>query len=258
LYSTEYEVKSVVEKVWKALQRRFSNPTTARGIVLAGFLNLATPESGLILKILRLLQDAVRTADSAPESLPRWERIEGIDESSEIRIQRTSAWPGFQSMYRANELLKQYKPPLRLETQTNGNSRLRSAPKHETSESEAAHALVMLAEKGWATLSLLRKCPGCEKWFFAKRQNQKCCDEVCKHKKYEKTERFRESRRLYKRAEYWTAKAVNLRYQIGNLSRTREDEKRKKQLNVKRSVALSKAKAANQEREALKEREGAQ
>jgi len=248
----------VVENDWKALQRRFSDPTTARGMMLAAFLNQGTPGSCGVLHILDLLQSAVRAADSEPNSLPQWERIEGIDESSEIRIQRASAWPGFQSMYRANELLKQYRPPLRLETQTNGNSRLRSAPKHETSESEAAHALVMLAEKGWATLSLLRKCPGCNKWFFAKRQNQKCCDEFCKHKKYEKTDRFKESRRLYKRAEYWTAKAENLRRQIGNLSSSREDAKRKQQLKEKRSAALAKAKATNQEREALKEREGAQ
>ena len=63
----------------------------------------------------------------------------------------------------------------------------------------AVSQLVNLAET--KRLSLLRKC-ACEKWFFAKRADQKACSPNCRHKAYEQTEAFKAKRREYMREYY--------------------------------------------------------
>ena len=187
----------------KAFERRWGDPTIARGMMLAHFLNRSSPASRRILDILELFRKAVEAAHSAPNGLPRYERIE---ESSEITIQSTHNWSGFQSMNSANELLKKYKVSLRLETQTNGVSLLRSTPQHETSESEAAHAVVMLAEAGWGNLSLLRRCRGCEEWFFAERKDKVSCNNDCRSTNRERNHFYKTRDRLKQKIRYWANK----------------------------------------------------
>ena len=69
-------------------------------------------------------------------------------------------------------------------------------------ERVAVSQLVHLAET--KRLPLLRQC-ACEKWFFARREDQKACSPACRHKSYEQTEAFKAKRRAYMR-EYYALK----------------------------------------------------
>jgi hypothetical protein len=69
-------------------------------------------------------------------------------------------------------------------------------------ERVAVSQLVNIAET--KRLSLLRQC-ACQKWFLAKRADQKACTANCRHKAYEQTEAFKAKRRGYMR-EYYALK----------------------------------------------------
>jgi hypothetical protein len=66
-------------------------------------------------------------------------------------------------------------------------------------ERSAVSELIHLGET--SRLSLLRQC-ACQKWFFAKRADQKACTANCRHKAYEQTEAFKAKRREYMREYY--------------------------------------------------------
>jgi hypothetical protein len=66
----------------------------------------------------------------------------------------------------------------------------------------AVSELLQLAEK--KRLPFLQQC-ACQKWFLAKRPDQRACSPTCRHKKYEQTEAFKTKRREYMR-EYYALK----------------------------------------------------
>jgi len=66
----------------------------------------------------------------------------------------------------------------------------------------AVSQLINLAET--ERFSLLRQCQ-CQKWFLARRADQKACSPNCRHKAYEQTESFKAKRREYMR-EYYALK----------------------------------------------------
>jgi hypothetical protein len=147
-----------------------------------------------------------------------------------------------------------YNLSFRTITPTKEDARLRFLVLGDTAEADAASNLASLAEEGWSTLSLLRNCEGCNTKFFAARSNQKCCNENCRQKKLEATDRFKNLRSAYMRKQYWDAKSGSLLSAIKNLSQSREDQKKKAQLQERRKAAKENAKAAEQEWDQLKER----
>lgn len=136
------------------------------------------------------------------------------------------------------ELLNRYAPRLRLEL---------FKFDYVSKEAEAADSALALYREGRSTLDLLRKCEEsseCGKPFFATRPDQKFCSPKCRHKALEKTEKFKESRKLYAREQYWRERDADLRNQIENLPKTREGQKTRAQLEEKRRAATAKLKAA--------------
>lgn len=85
---------------------------------------------------------------------------------------------------------------------------LSSGPGRPLGEQIAAWAIVDLARNGW--LHLLRQCE-CEKWFVAKRYDQKACTGNCRHKRYEQTDAFKVKRRKYMREYYALKKSGKVR-----------------------------------------------
>jgi hypothetical protein len=77
------------------------------------------------------------------------------------------------------------------------DSRLNKSPRAE--EAMAVHGILQLAYGG--KLSRLMLCV-CDKWFIGNRENQKSCSAACRHKVYERTDDFRDSRRVYMRKYY--------------------------------------------------------
>ena len=69
-------------------------------------------------------------------------------------------------------------------------------------EQVAVWALTDLASKGRS--NMVRQC-GCERWYFARRGDQKACSPKCRHKNYEQTDEFKLKRRDYMR-EYYALK----------------------------------------------------
>jgi len=63
------------------------------------------------------------------------------------------------------------------------------------SEAATAHCILGLAEAN--VLDRIRRCE-CNRW-FAGRKNQKSCSAACRHKRYERTDAFKASRRQYMR-----------------------------------------------------------
>jgi hypothetical protein len=68
-----------------------------------------------------------------------------------------------------------------------------------TGEQLAVWDVTNLAENG--LLEMVRICQ-CQRWFFARREDQKACSPVCRHKNYEQTEEFKTKRRAYMRGYY--------------------------------------------------------
>ncbi len=54
---------------------------------------------------------------------------------------------------------------------------------------------------GLDQLEMVRQCR-CEKWYFARRADQKACSAGCRHKIYEQTDAFKAKRRVYMRDYY--------------------------------------------------------
>lgn len=228
-------------------------PTTVCGQAVAYFLNRAKGPARLrIVRILEMLRTAAKQTESARETLSEWEKA-----GAEVyTFGQSPIDPLVDSI---NRLLTRYKPRLRVATPTKTLYRLRTEPQPQNvllEETEVAQSLLTLAGEGWAILNLLRKCEGCGEWFFAARSNQKCCTPNCRHKKFEKTDGFKESRRLYMRAQYWRERASDLRFRITEIPKTPEGQKTKARLKEKRRTARAKLSAASQELEALKESGG--
>ncbi len=77
-----------------------------------------------------------------------------------------------------------------------------NGPGRPTGEQLAVWDITNLAENG--LLEMVRTCQ-CQKWFFARREDQKACSPACRHKNYEQTEEFKAKRRAYMR-EYYALK----------------------------------------------------
>jgi hypothetical protein len=190
------------KKGWDRELRRLGDPVKAKGIMVAGFLNTAISASRTpILHILRLLQSVEKVKS---DGLPLWKAVAG---TNGVQILAESEWPGFQGLHEVNEALKNYRPCLRMVTPTKDAPGLRSQPQHYKYEDQAAYWLVSLAESG--SLSFLRECSVCKKWFYAGRSDQKNCDTDCGRRRYRKTEFYRARARLQGKISYWTRKLTN-------------------------------------------------
>jgi hypothetical protein len=77
-----------------------------------------------------------------------------------------------------------------------------NGPGRPTGEQLAVWDITNLAENG--LLEMVRICQ-CQRWFFARREDQKACSPGCRHKNYEQTEEFKTKRRAYMR-EYYALK----------------------------------------------------
>lgn len=77
-----------------------------------------------------------------------------------------------------------------------------TGPGRPQGEQTAAWGVVELAES--RRLHLIRQC-ACGKWFLAKRNDQKACTPICRHKAYEQTDAYKAMRRKYMR-EYYALK----------------------------------------------------
>lgn len=226
------------------------NSTRDCGQRVALFLNEAEePARSQIEEFARELLEVTKKAEFAPDD-DQWETIgEGqiLPEPNSQFAQR------LRSIERKMNRL--YKLSFRIIIPTKTDVRLRFLSLGDTTEAEAAIALKTLAEEGWSTLSLLRKCEGCSDWFFASRSDKKCCDGNCRQKKLEATPDFQKSRSLYMKINYWQERERDLRNSIKNLPETRVGQKTKAQLKEKLRAARAKVEAADQERQALTKEE---
>jgi hypothetical protein len=83
-----------------------------------------------------------------------------------------------------------------------------TGPGRPLGEQVAAWGVVELAQS--RRLDLIRQC-ACGKWFFAKRNDQKACTPICRHKAYEQTDAYKAMRREYMRVYYALKKSGKVR-----------------------------------------------
>lgn len=237
------------------------NLIRACGQTVASFLNEGEEPARLrIEEFVSELLEVTKQSEFAPDD-EQWETIgEGqfLPEPNSQLSQRVHSIE--------RKMNRRYKPSFRIIIPTKGDPRLRFLSVGDTTEAEVAIALKTLAQEGWSTLSLLRKCGGCSKpnkatWFFASRSDKKCCDVTCRQKKLEATRHFRESRNLYMKIKYWRERGRDLRSRIANLPETRKRQKTEAQLMAeaklkeKLEAARAKIEAAEHEREQLNVKE---
>lgn len=198
-------------------QRRMNDQIYASGTMLAAFFDYAPRDCRLeVIPILRAeiysILDWVKQYLSAT-----------IRPRSNDCVSYDSKWPGFTPLYRAQQALKRYglsitNPPMQVEMEHQPYKPAKLSKFEYLWVKNAAKDLIALTDEGLSILNRLRWCPGCERCFFARRENQLSCVPSCRHRK--------DARRdFYKERAKWEAK---VRYRKDQLPRATSEKARAK------------------------------
>ncbi|WP_353066449.1 hypothetical protein RBB77_08390 [Tunturibacter psychrotolerans] len=159
-------------------------------------LYIAKPSKASHVRVLYLIK-AIQTAAQV---------LKEERSSNPNRGDRPMSWALKQALWDVDNTLHQY--PLRTTIEISETSEqdelyfdrhMDGTRPRPTGEVDAVSEIVSLAET--KRLSLLRQCI-CQRWFFARRLDQKACSVNCRQKAHGQTETFKAKRREYMRDNY--------------------------------------------------------
>jgi hypothetical protein len=235
----------VQKKREERFQRRTSSPIRSIALTVVMFSNADDDENKDARLRIEDLLDKFQRLEGMAKAESRYKgSVVETHKSGIIRYEHRS--PSFQLRQEIDRFLAKYPRPY-ARTAAPLKQR-RTLYDYETREAEVAYGL--LALYGAGLIKRLHRCD-CGQKFFA-RPNQKWCSAKCCHKKLQKTPQFKKYRKCYAKEQYWSAKARDLSAEIKNLSQSREDQRKKPQLEMRRNAALQKAAAAKRKRDKLR------